>query len=173
MDYNTSCLYDFLYTPLSSRSTIPCCSHRLSMVNTLPFVTSKPLTLMEVSHTIVERKHLLVDSLSRIQLILQDGWLDKLYSLVISLCLSVPFSYSSLVSLVNPCSVMIFLITICGVNSLLPFDFLEWWRLLHPCFLARRCCQWPYKITHYLWILFSFSLFFGVKESGKGKFLVC
>jgi hypothetical protein len=43
------------------------------MVNTLPFVTSKPLTLMEVSHTIVERKHLLVDSLSRIQLILQDG----------------------------------------------------------------------------------------------------
>ena len=112
-------------------------------------------------------------SLSRIQLILQDGWLDKLYSLVISLCLSVPFSYSSLVSLVNPCSVMIFLITICGVNSLLPFDFLEWWRLLHPCFLARRCCQWPYKITHYLWILFSFSLFFGVKESGKRKFLVC
>nr|DAD88037.1 MAG TPA: hypothetical protein [Siphoviridae sp. ctdYc1] len=43
MDHNTSCLYDFLYTPLSSRSTIPCCSHRLSMVNTLPFVTSKPL----------------------------------------------------------------------------------------------------------------------------------
>ena len=73
MDYNTSCLYDFLYTPLSSRSTIPCCSHRLSMVHTLLFVTSKPLTLMEVSHTIVERKHLLVDSLSRIQLILQDG----------------------------------------------------------------------------------------------------
>ena len=73
MDYNPSCLCDFLYTPLSNRSTIPCCSHRLSMVNTLPFVTSKPLTLMEVSHTIVERKHLLVDSLSRIQLILQDG----------------------------------------------------------------------------------------------------
>ena len=155
MDYNTSCLYDFLYTPLSSRSTIPYCSHRLSMVNTLPFVTSKPLTLMEVSHTIVERKHLLVDSLSRIQLILQDGWLDKLYSLVISLCLSVPFSYSSLVSLVNSCFVMIFVITICGVNSLLPFRFLGAVATDAVLFLACRCSQTIPQSCAFSWNLFA------------------
>lgn len=37
-----------------------------------------------------------------------------------------------------------------------------------PLFLARRCSQWPYKITHYLWILFSFSLFFEWKRVGRG-----